>query len=172
MKTSMWLQMAQMAWQYLKRRKLRTTLTTLAIVLGVALIFAINLIMPSVLDSFKQSQESDIADVDLSIADRTGESFDPEPITQTLLELDGVKAVSGVLRRRNLLPTENNPLGALSQIEIIGVDPDILAAVRAYDLRDGRLIQTNGEVVVSAAIGQVGDTITVPTASGLQSFTV
>ncbi|MBN1565328.1 MAG: ABC transporter permease, partial [Anaerolineae bacterium] len=29
-----------------------------------------------------------------------------------------------------------------------------------------------GEVVVSAAIGQVGDTITVPTASGLQSFTV
>ena len=47
MKTSTWIQMTRMAWQYLKGRKLRTALTTLAIVLGVALIFAINLICPA-----------------------------------------------------------------------------------------------------------------------------
>jgi hypothetical protein len=40
-------QMTIMALRYLNGRRLRTTLTTLAIVLGVALIFAVNLILPS-----------------------------------------------------------------------------------------------------------------------------
>lgn len=172
MKTSTWMQMARMAWQYLKGRKLRTTLTTLAIVLGVALIFAINLIMPSVLDTFRQSQESEIEAVDLSIADRTGESFDPVPLVQTLLEIDGVEAVSGVLRRRIILPKDNNPLGDISQIDVTGVDPAVLPSVRTYDLREGRIIQANGEAVVSLEIGQLGETMTVTTANGLQSYTI
>jgi putative ABC transport system permease protein len=67
MKTSTWFQMTRMAWQYLKGRKLRTALTTLAIVLGVALIFAINLIMPGVLQMLRQSLETETEAVDLSI---------------------------------------------------------------------------------------------------------
>ncbi len=172
MKTSTWIQMTQMAWQYLKGRKLRTSLTTLAIVLGVALIFAINLIMPSVLDYFRQSQNSEMEAVDLSIVNRTGETFDPAPVTQTLLDIDGVDAVSGVLRRRIILPKDNNPLGGISQVDITGVDPSVLSTVRAYNLREGRIIEANGEVVASSDIGLLDETITVTTASGLQSFTI
>lgn len=172
MKTSTWIQMTCMAWQYLKGRKLRTLLTTLAIVLGVALIFAINLIMPSVLDYFRQSQESEMEAVDLSIVDRTGESFDPVPVTRALLAVDGVEAVSGVLRRRIILPKDNNPLGDIKQIDVTGVDPAVLPSVRTYELREGRIIQADGEAVVSARVGQRGDSISVTTARGLQSFTI
>ncbi|MBN1681571.1 MAG: FtsX-like permease family protein [Anaerolineae bacterium] len=172
MKTSTWLQMARMAWQYLKRRKLRTALTTLAIVFGVALIFAINLIMPSVLDIMKESLESETEVVDLSIVDRIGESFDPAPLTETLLKIDGVEGVSGVLRRRIILPADNNPLGDISRIEMIGVDPATQSAVRTYDLREGQMPKAEGEAVVSAELGKLGETIAVTTANGLKSYTI
>jgi hypothetical protein len=45
---SMLAQMAVMALRYLNGHRLRTTLTTLAVVLGVALIFAVNLILPDI----------------------------------------------------------------------------------------------------------------------------
>ncbi len=48
-------QMTLMGLRYLNGRKLRTVLTTLAIVFGVALIFAINLTLPSLTDAFKQT---------------------------------------------------------------------------------------------------------------------
>lgn len=172
MKTSTWLQMTRMAWQYLKGRKLRTALTTLAIVLGVALIFAINLIMPGVLQMLKQSLETETEAVDLSIVDRTGEAFDPAPITETLLDIDGVDAVSGALRRRIILPKDNNPLDDVSQIEMIGVDLATLSGVRAYDLRAGRMIEGDGEAVVTAEVGDPGETISLTTANGLQSYTI
>ena len=172
MKTSTWIQMTRMAWQYLKGRKLRTALTTLAIVLGVALIFAINLIMPSVLDMFRQSQETEMEAVDLNIVDRTGESFDPLPVTQTLLDIDGVEAVSGVLRRRIILPKDNNPLGDIFQIDLTGVDPAVLPSVRTYDLREGRILAANGEAVVSSEIGQLGETVRLTTVGGLQTYTI
>ncbi len=172
MTTSTWMQMARMAWQYLKGRKLRTVLTTLAIVLGVALIFAVNLIMPSVLDMFRQSQEADLEAVDLTIAERTGETFDPAPVSQAVLAIDGVEAASGVLRRRVILPKENNPLGDLSEVDVTGVDPASLPAVRTYELREGRLLRASGEAIASTQIGSLGETITVTTASGLQSYTI
>ena len=172
MKTSTWWQMTRMAWQYLKGRKLRTALTTLAIVIGVALIFAINLFMPNILALLKQSLEAETEAVDLSIVDRTGEAFAPAPLAEILLGIDGVDAVSGVLRRRIILPKDNNPLGDVSQFELIGVDLATLSAVRTYDLREGRMIEGDGEAVVTEEIGQRGETISVTTANGLTSYTI
>ncbi|MCB9438473.1 MAG: ABC transporter permease [Anaerolineales bacterium] len=172
MKTSTWLQMGRMAWQYLKGRKLRTTLTTLAIVFGVALIFAINLIMPGVLSILQQSMDEEAEAVDLSIVDRTGGAFDATTLTQTLLATDGVEAVTSELRRRIILPKDNNPLGDVKQIDMLGLDLATIADVRSYDLRVGRMIEADGEVVISAALGKVGDTISIPTATGLKTYTV
>ncbi len=172
MKTSTWFQMARMAGQYLKGRKLRTALTTLAVVFGVALIFAINIIMPSVVDTLMQANELDTEAVALSIVDRTGAAFDPAGITEDVLDIDGVKAVSGVVRRRILLPEDNNPLGDISRVELLGVDPATIASVQNIELRSGKMLATNGEAVVSSDVGQLGETISVTMAGGLKSYTI
>ena len=67
-------QMALIAIQYLRRRKLRTVLTTLAIVFGVAIIFAVNLALPSVEDSFKKTMTATTGTVDLRVSSVTGEA--------------------------------------------------------------------------------------------------
>ena len=171
MKTSAWMQMARMAWQYLKGRKLRTTLTTLAIVFGVALIFAMNLILPGVQKAFQQSMESGSKGVDLSVSSPTGDSFAPQEPTAQLMQTDGVAAVTGVLRRTIIMPKAQQ-IGDITQIELVGVDLTTVSAVHTYDLRDGRFIQHNGEAVVGPDIAQTGQTVTVVTTAGLKTYTV
>ena len=70
-------QMSIMALRYLAGRKLRTTLTTLAIVFGVALIFAMNLAMPGAMDAFRRTMMAASGNVDLSVSSVTGETFAP-----------------------------------------------------------------------------------------------
>jgi putative ABC transport system permease protein len=171
MKISAWTQMALMAWQYLKGRKLRTTLTTLAIVFGVAMIFAMNLVLPGAEKAFQQSIDAEAKGVDLSVASPTGEAFAPQALTQTLVATDGVKAVTGVLRRRIILP-KTQQFGDITQIELVGVDLATVNDVHAYDLRDGRFVENSGEAVVAPDIAKTGETITVVTAAGLKAFTV
>jgi putative ABC transport system permease protein len=171
MKTSAWVQMARMAWQYLKGRKLRTTLTTLAIVFGVALIFAMNLALPGAEKAFQQSMEAESKGVDLSVSSLTGEAFAPQGPTALLAQTDGVEAVTGVLRRRIILP-KTQQFGDITQIELVGVDLATVSAVHKYDLRDGRFIETDGEAVVAPDIAKTGETITVVTAAGLKPYTV
>ncbi|MBI5959170.1 MAG: ABC transporter permease [Chloroflexi bacterium] len=171
MKTSTWAQMARMAWQYLMRRKLRTTLTTLAIVFGVALIFAMELVLPGVEKALEQSLEAESEGVDLNIASATGDAFDPQPALDTLHNTQGVAAITEVLRRRIILP-KTQQLGDITQIELIGVDVATLDQVRTYELRDGRFLENSGEAVVAPDVGKTGDTITVVTAVGLKTFAV
>ena len=52
-------QMTLMGLRYLNGRRLRTALTTLAIVFGVALIFAINLVLPSAVDCLQAKPVGD-----------------------------------------------------------------------------------------------------------------
>jgi hypothetical protein len=70
-------QMTLMGIRYLNGRRLRTVLTTLAIVFGVALIFAINLVLPSGVEAFNQILTS-ITGADVSSA--SGRSFVAEPV--------------------------------------------------------------------------------------------
>src|SRR5512142_209912 len=71
-------QMALMALAYLGRRKLRTVLTTLAIVFGVGLIFAVNITLPSMSNAFAQTVQSTSGTADLTVKSITGEGFAPE----------------------------------------------------------------------------------------------
>src|SRR5260221_3601942 len=91
-------QMALMAFQYMRGRKLRTTLTTLAIVFGVALIFAVNLTLPGVTDSFQRSMNATSGAVDLRITSVTGEAVAPNKPMQAVAGVQGVQAVTGSLR--------------------------------------------------------------------------
>jgi putative ABC transport system permease protein len=181
MKTSTWLQMARIAWQYLKGRKLRTGLTTLSIVFGVALIFAINLVLPPFMDAFKQSVSA-VTGADLSITSVSGESFAPDPVLARVAAVQHVRAVTGILHRQFSLPKHTNTdlFGTVDQIDLIGIDPASIESVHPFTMSEGRFLQPgdSGKAVLPAGITdlapqlKVGTTFSLVTADGLKSFTV
>jgi ABC-type antimicrobial peptide transport system permease subunit len=134
-------QMTLMGLRYLKGRPLRTTLTTLSIVFGVALIFAINLALPSMTNAFKQSVTS-IAGADVRITSVSGESFTPDSVLPVVSGVQHVQAVTGILSRQYTIPTlDGNALGSSSQIELIGLDPASAQSVRKFIMSEGRFLQ-------------------------------
>jgi putative ABC transport system permease protein len=173
--------MAHMAFQYLSGRKLRTALTSLAIVFGVALIFAVNLTLPSMVSSFEHSMNATTGAADLSISSVTGESFAPGKPIQAVGSVAGVQTVTGSLRRQITVPSSGGgSMGTAAQIELVGVDPATVQNVRHYIISQGRFLQPGdtGMAVVPATITdflpdfKVGSTFSFATVGGLKQFTV
>lgn len=166
-------QMTLMALRYLGGRKLRTTLTTLSIVFGVALIFAINLVLPSAMNAFKQTMTT-VTGADITITSATGESFTPDDVLGQVNSIDGAKAASGILRRSFGRP------GSTEQIDLIGIDPDSAQQVRQFIVTEGRFLQADdsGAAVLPARLAdldpqiQVGKTFPLITTGGLKLYTI
>lgn len=178
MKTSTMTQMVLMALHYLSGRKLRTTLTTLSIVLGVALIFCINLALPSLVSAFKQNMSA-ISGADISVISASGESFAPDTALPKISAVAHIQSVSGVLRRQFSIPTlQDSQLGTTTQITLTGIDPT--QEVRQFAVSQGRFLQEGdtGKAVLPAGIAElapqlkVGTTFPLITAGGLKLYTV
>jgi putative ABC transport system permease protein len=178
--STLW-QMTLMAFQYLQARKLRTALTTLAIVFGVALIFAINITLPSALDAFRRSVSGTSGTVDLTITSVSGNGFAPAPILEQVATVEGVQAASGSLRRQITIPTlVGGDLGNSTQLDLQGIDPTTALEVRPYLISEGRFLEPNdtGKAVIPAALAnlstnlEIGDPFPLITAKGLKVFTI
>jgi putative ABC transport system permease protein len=174
-------QMTLMGLRYLNGRRLRTVLTTLAIVFGVAMIFAINLVLPSMQEAFQQTLTS-VTGADLSIISVSGESFAPGAVLEDIAGVEQVQAVTGILRRQFSLPTlgRDDSLGNTTQLTLIGIDPASVQNVRQFVVSDGRFLEPgdSGKVVLPAGIAElapqlgVGTTFPLITAGGLKFYTV
>jgi putative ABC transport system permease protein len=173
-------QMTLMGLRYLNGRRLRTVLTTLAIVFGVALIFAINLVLPTVSNVFKQSMTA-MTGADITITSVSGESFTPDSVLPLVSDVENVRAVSGVLRRRFTIPVlSDNALGGSAELEIIGIDPISAQNVRQFPISEGRFFDVgeSNAAVVPAGIAvfapelNVGTVFPLITAGGLKLYTV
>ncbi|HVO43367.1 MAG TPA: ABC transporter permease, partial [Aggregatilineales bacterium] len=173
-------QMTIMAFQYLKGRKLRTALTTLAIVFGVALIFAVNVTLPSAFTAFKQTLQATSGQADLTVVSVSGESFAPDAALKKVLAVKGVQAVTGELRRQITL----SAVGSLgnskaNQIQLAGIDPATAQSVRRYVMSSGRFLQPDdtGNALLPAGVAELdpenlgmGAVIPLMTDSGMQQF--
>ncbi len=174
-------QMTLMAFQYLRGRKLRTALTTLAIVFGVALIFAINITLPGALEAFRGSVTGASGAVDLTIASVSRNGFAPAEVLAKVAAVDGVQAVTGSLRRQITIPTVmGGDLGSSTQLDLQGVDPATAPLVRPYLISEGRFLEPGdtGKAVIPAALAdlsnglEIGDAFPLITAKGLKVFTI
>lgn len=165
-------QMAIMAVQYMRRRKLRTLLTTLAIMFGVSLLFAVQLIIPSMMEAFDQASYTQTDGVDVTVMNTAGIAFDPAEPMRVLENVEGVAAVTGVLHRRISLPDEDRFIAY--KIEVMGVDPATSPTVHQYDLQAGRFLTPDDEyaAVVSRGAAEVGQTLDILTVNGLSTFEV
>lgn len=172
-----------LASRYLLGRKLRTTLTTLAVVFGVFILFGLNTIVPAVLGAFQSSILDDLGQVDVTVTHATGEAFSPS-LLQTVQGVPGVRVASASLNRTLNLPTDffdHDPIQSdlVSALTLVGLDPTQAQPVRSYPLQSGRFLQPGDTdvAVVTASLAnalnlKLGDSFTLPTTKGQVTLTI
>jgi len=172
-----------LARRYLAGRKLRTFLTTLAIVFGVLVIFGMNTLLPAFIQAFQANTLAAAGEVDATITLKTADTFDTAT-AEKVAAVDGVRVVDAFLSRTVNLPADyfdNDPAtpDAAAALSLTGIDPERASALHSYSLRDGRFLETgdNTAAVISeslaTAIGLgVGDTLSLPTAVGVTPLTI
>jgi putative ABC transport system permease protein len=173
-----------LAWRYLSRRKLRTFLTTLAVIFGVMVIFGMNIILPTMLQGFQANLMAAGGVVDVTITHQSGSGF-PANLIQRLDGISGIRAVSPVLERTVNLPADfvdADPAkpDRITAITLVGVNPIAARSLQAYLVQaGGRFLQPEdtAAAVISQSLADVygvqrGDMIRVPSVNGVQNLTV
>jgi putative ABC transport system permease protein len=170
----------KLAWRYLRGRGMRTLLTTLAIVLGVMLIFGMNGVLPTMVTAFRAATLASAGQVDLSVTSDTGGTFGLE-VFRKAARVPGVAGATPSLRRLAALPSApgGSQANAVSSVTVIGVDPGTVVSVRSFPLIAGRFIAgSDGDVVVmnqdlADRMGLArGSELTLPSSVGTQRFSV
>ncbi|PKO12570.1 MAG: hypothetical protein CVU39_23625 [Chloroflexi bacterium HGW-Chloroflexi-10] len=172
-----------LALRYLGGRKLRTFLTTLAIVFGVMVIFGMNIVLPTMIAALQSNIMAASGQVDLTITRITGDLFD-QAVAAEIQSVNGVQAVSGTLNRSLNLPGDYFDQDAgqtdrVTALSLVGIDPQNATIVRSYPLLEGRFLQAgdNNAVVIAESLADkigvgVGDTFNIPTVQGEKTLTV
>jgi len=172
-----------LAARYLLGQKLRTALTTLAIVFGVLLVFGMNTVLPTLLAALQANVQGAEGNVDFTITNTSGQPF-PENVIAPLLKLNGVRAVSGSLNRTINLPAnfiDHDPdrTDRLTALNLIGIMPEQARSVRAYPIVEGRYLEDSDSsaAVISQTLADelsvgIGDTFSLPTPNGVTKLTV
>ncbi len=152
-----------LALRNLRSRKTRTLLTTLGIVLGVAVILAINITNNSTLASINKifDEASGLADLVIVPSSYTGTSGFPESTLGRVRNIDGVQAVVPSVQANTLLAGDAKGweftfgLGGSSgnRLLLFGIDPAVDREARQYNLIAGRFLMP-GERSYSAIFTQ------------------
>ncbi len=172
-----------LALRYLAGRKLRTILTTLAIVFGVLVIFGMNSILPAFIQAFQANAMASENMFDATIVSQTNDAF-PESIATKVAALDGVRVISSVLERSISLPAgyfDHSPSAPdrINSLILMGVHPAEARAVSSLNVVSGRFLQPNDTraVVITQSLAdaagvQLGGTLRLPTVTGQVDLTV
>ncbi|HOD06447.1 MAG TPA: ABC transporter permease, partial [Anaerolineaceae bacterium] len=172
-----------LAWRYLSGHKLRTTLTTLSIVLGVMIIFGLNSMIPAMERIVARQMMAAVSEVELSVRSVSGSPFDSQTLA-VVQSAKGVQSATGILSQLIAIP-EGLVRPAVDEYQVvrtvmlIGVNPDTIAAVRAFSISSGRFLEPGDTTAVvlpvslSQKLGlQPGDIWTLPSATGTVDLTV
>jgi putative ABC transport system permease protein len=172
-----------LAIRYLFGRKLRTALTTLAIVFGVMLIFGMNAVLPTMIGAMQANIQGAEGETDFTITNLTGDSF-PAEVPDLLNDIEGVRAVASSLERTINLPADfadNNPdrPDRILAVNLVGIIPEEARTVRAYPIVEGRYLSEadTASAVITQTLAdafsvKVGDSIRLPSTSGLTELTI
>ncbi|MEK7809375.1 MAG: FtsX-like permease family protein [Chloroflexota bacterium] len=163
-----------LAARYLWGRKLRTFLTTLAIVIGVMVIFGMGILLPTFTDTFNKSLLAASGQTDVMITHKTGENFSATVLNQ-IKTINGIAVISGSLERTiNLPPDFYSKNSTITALSLIGIDPTVAPNLRDYRITQGRFLkQGDGNVAVISEkladlIGvKLNDAIKLPTTQGV-----
>lgn len=172
-----------LAARYLAGRKLRTFLTTLAVVFGVLMIFGMNIILPTMLTSLQANAMAAQGVVDLTISHASGDAF-PQDVLAKVQAVDGVRAAAASLKRTINLPADfydRDPArpDTITVLNLLGIDPYAARTVRVYQLMDGRYLRDGdgASALISQTLAdrlgvKVGEAFPLPAVNGVTRLTV
>ena len=168
-----------LAIKYMQGRKLRTFLTTLAIIIGVMMIFGMGILLPTMADAFNKSLLAASGQTDVMITHKTGETFSATVLNR-IKGLDGIGAIGGSLERGiNLPPGFYGKDSTVSALSLIGLDPAAAPNLHDYRVTQGRFLQPgDGNVAVISerladSLGvKLNDTVKLPTTQGVVKLTI
>lgn len=173
----------KLALRYLSGRKLRTALTTLAILFGVLVIFGMNTFMPTFVQAFQAQMMAAAGQIDITITHKTGEAFSPT-VLEKVGNIEGVKISMGSLERLINLPADyfDKDPGApdrISAVVLKGIDPKVARQMIIYNVVEGRFLEPedHGMAVVTRSLARevgisLGDTLPLPTAIGMTELKI
>src|SRR5262245_50361151 len=94
-----------LAARYLWGRKLRTTLTTLAVIFGVLVLFGMNALLPAFIKAFQANLLAASGQVDVTVTHKTNAAFSTD-LVDNVRAIENVRAASGYLDRSLNLPID------------------------------------------------------------------
>lgn len=171
---------AMLAWRYLRGRGLRSLLTSLAVALGVMLIFGLNGVLPTMMEAFNRSMLQASGKIDLTVSSALAQPFDPS-VLDKVARVDGVAAVTGEVQQLVGLPTRTDrPIAdQVTALTVVGVDPALTGRIRDYPLDAGRVLTTSDTttaVINSDLAGRLGlglgSELALPSTVGTTRFTI
>jgi putative ABC transport system permease protein len=168
-----------LAARYLWGRKLRTFLTTLAIVIGVMVIFGTGIYLPSFTDAFQKSLLAASGQTDVMITHKTGEAFSVSTLNK-IKRIDGIAVIAGSLERVvNLPPNFYGKNSTVSALALVGIDPAIAPELHDYRVTQGRFLEKGDDhvaVISERLADEVGvklnDELKLPTTEGVVKLTI
>ena len=168
----MWKFQFNLAKKYLLGRKLRSLLTTLSVVIGTLLIFSMNIMLPTMIESFQTNIQAISGQVDVTISQKTGEAFSRN-IVNKVNTIPGVKTISGSLTRPINIPTGYYSDSSITVLSLTGIVPQSAEKLRRYPIKEGRFLSggdTHSAVITESLAEsldlQVGDKMSLPTTEG------
>jgi putative ABC transport system permease protein len=168
-----------LAARYLWGRKLRTSLTTLAIVIGALVIFGMNTMLPTMVQAFQTNMLAASGQVDLTITHETGEAFSRTVLNKIRL-IEGVRAASGSLRRTLNVPDGFFGRGIqVTAVALVGIEPRLAQTIRNYPVKEGRFLRSSdtADAIITTSLAdslglKLGDRLPLPTSEGVVPFTI
>jgi putative ABC transport system permease protein len=85
-----------LAARYLWGRKLRSFLTTLAVIFGVLVIFGMGILLPTMIEAFQSNLLAASGQVDVTITHKTNEAFS-RTLLNRVKNVEGIRAITGSL---------------------------------------------------------------------------
>ncbi len=130
------MRLATLAWRSLLSRPLRTALAVLGVALGVAAVTA-TIVVGSASEQALQSATADLLGLaDVRLRAFADEGFGPRTV-QAIRSLPGVVAAAPVSERRLTVSTAPGEDERVFTLLVLGIDPEIDAAIRRPSLADG-----------------------------------
>jgi putative ABC transport system permease protein len=171
-----------LALRYLNGRKLRTFLTTLAVVFGVLVLFGMNIILPSMLHAMQANEMAIAGQVDVTITSVTGGTFNAS-VYDKVKAIDGVSASAPSLNRTISLPSgfykQSAKASQITALTLTGIDPQAARSISTYPLSSGRFLTTSDKnsAVISQSLAdtlgvKLGNSFSIPTINGTQQLVI
>ncbi|HKZ80705.1 MAG TPA: hypothetical protein VJ124_20690, partial [Pyrinomonadaceae bacterium] len=134
-----------LALRYLAGRKLRTALTTLAIMFGVLVLFGMNTMLPALINAFQANVKAAAGEVDATVTLKTSDPFSAS-VAARVASIDGVNTINAYLSRLVNLPLDyydRDPKLAdrVTLVSLVGLDISQATVMHVYTLNEGRFLE-------------------------------